>query len=103
MNGDWAVIAGLAAATVTIKAVGPVMLGGRRLPAWALATIALAAPALLGALVAVESLGTAHGSLSVDARTAGVAVAGIAVLARAPMLLTIVLAAAVAAGLRALG
>jgi hypothetical protein len=101
VTGAWVVIGGLAVSTVAIKAAGPLLLGGRTLPSWALAILALVAPALLAALTAVEALGAEHGSLHVDARTAGVAAAGAAVLLRAPMVVTIGLAAAVAAGLRA--
>jgi hypothetical protein len=64
--------------------------------------MALLAPALLAALTAVDALGAEHGSLRVDARTAGVAVAGASVVLRAPMVVTIGLAAGVAAGVRAL-
>jgi branched chain amino acid efflux pump len=103
MNGGWEVIAGLAVTTIAIKASGPLLLGGRALPRWALGPIALVAPALLAALTAVEALGAEHHSLHVDARTAGVAVAGVAVVLRVPLVVTIALAAAVAAGIRALG
>jgi branched-subunit amino acid transport protein len=103
MSDAWLVIAGLAAATIAIKASGPLLVGGRALPAWALAILGLVAPALLAALTAVEALGAEHGSLHVDARTAGVAAAGAAVAVRAPMIVSIGLAAVVAAGLRAVG
>jgi branched-subunit amino acid transport protein len=102
MNGGWTVIAGLAVTTIAIKAAGPLLLGGRPLPRWALGPIALVAPALLAALTAVEALGAEHHSLHLDARTAGVAAAGVAVARRAPLVLTIALAAAVAATVRAL-
>lgn len=58
--------------------------------------------ALLSALVAVGTFGVGKG-LAVDARVAGVAAAVIALVLRAPFLLVVVVAAAVAAGLRALG
>jgi branched chain amino acid efflux pump len=103
VNGAWIVIAGLAVTGVAIKAAGPLLLGGRELPRWALAMMALVAPALLAALTALEALGAEGGSLHVDARTAGVGAAGVAVALRAPMVATLVLAAAVAAGIRALG
>ena len=103
MNGGWVVIAGLAVTTIAIKATGPLLLGGRTLPRWALGPIALVAPALLAALTAVEALGAEHHSLHIDARTAGVATAGVAVVLRVPLVVTIALAAAVAAGIRALG
>jgi len=103
MNGAWIVIAGLAVATVAIKAAGPLLLSGRELSGRTLGVMALLAPALLAALTAVEALGAEHGSLHVDARTAGVAAAGVAVARRVPLVVTIALAAAVAATVRALG
>jgi hypothetical protein len=59
--------------------------------------------ALLAALVGVQTLGGADGTIVVDARLAGLGVAVAALLLRAPFLVVIVLAAATAAGLRALG
>lgn len=59
--------------------------------------------ALLAALVCVQTFGGPHGTLVVDARLAGIAVAVVALLLRAPFLVVIVVAAVVAAGLRALG
>jgi branched-subunit amino acid transport protein len=59
--------------------------------------------ALLSALVAVQTF-TAHGGgLTLDARAAGVAVAVSALLLRAPFLVVVILAAATAGTLRALG
>ncbi len=55
--------------------------------------------ALLAALVVVQTFG--HGrSLSVDARAAGLAAAGVAVLGRAPFIVVVVVAAATAAVIR---
>jgi branched-subunit amino acid transport protein len=103
VNGGWTVIAALAVATFAIKAAGPVAVGGRELPRWAMPVLALVAPALLAALTLVETLGADHGTFHVDARTAGVAVAGVAAWRRAPLVVTLALAAGVAAALRALG
>ena len=58
--------------------------------------------ALLAALVAVQTITTGH-ALALDARAAGVAVAVVALLLRAPFLVVVVLAAATAGVLRALG
>lgn len=64
--------------------------------------MALLPVALLAALVALQ--GFANGqSLALDARAAGLATAALALAWRAPFLLVIMLAAVVAAGLRALG
>ena len=59
--------------------------------------------ALLAALVGVQTLTTGSGHVVLDARAAAVAVAVGALLLRAPFLVVVVLAAAVAAGLRLLG
>lgn len=59
--------------------------------------------ALLAALVAVQTFGGPGGSTTVDARSAGLLVAIVALLLRAPFLVVIILAAATAAALRAFG
>lgn len=59
--------------------------------------------ALLAALVGVQTLTNTDGSISVDSRLAAVAVAVVALCLRAPFIVVVVLAAAVAAGLRLLG
>lgn len=58
--------------------------------------------ALLAGLFAVQTAGQGRG-LVLDARLAAVAVAGVALWLRAPFILVVVLAAVVAAALRALG
>jgi hypothetical protein len=59
--------------------------------------------ALLSALVAVQTFTGSGGGLTMDARAAGLAVAVTALLLRAPFLVVVILAAATAATLRALG
>jgi hypothetical protein len=59
--------------------------------------------ALLSALVAVQTFTAPGGGLTLDARAAGMAVAVIALVFRAPFLLVVILAAATAATLRAIG
>ncbi len=59
--------------------------------------------ALLSALVAVQTFTGHGGGLVLDARAAGVAVAVTALLLRAPFLVVVILAAATAGTLRALG
>lgn len=59
--------------------------------------------ALLAALVGVQTLTSSTGQVVVDARAAAVGVAIVALLMRAPFIVVVVLAAAVAAGLRLLG
>jgi hypothetical protein len=64
---------------------------------------ALLPVALLAALVAVQTIAGPDGTVVLDARLAGLGVAVVALLLRAPFLVVITLAAAAAAGLRALG
>jgi uncharacterized membrane protein len=100
MSEVWVVIAGLAVGTALIRAAGPVLLGGRDLPPRVLDVIALLAPAVLAALFMTQAF-SEGGELALDpARLAGLAVAGVAVFLRAPLLLAVGLAAGVAALLR---
>jgi branched chain amino acid efflux pump len=100
MTKVWITIAALAVVGAAIKAAGPVLVGGRELPGWALRIIALLAPALLAALVVVDTFAEGK-SLVIDARAAGLAAAGIGVALRAPMIVTVVGAAAATAIVRA--
>jgi hypothetical protein len=97
----WVTIGGLVATTVTIKAVGPLALGGRDLPPWAGRVIVLLAPPLLTALVLTDTFARGR-HLTVDARAAGLACAAGAVLLRAPPLVTVLVAAGGAAAARAI-
>jgi hypothetical protein len=101
MTETWVVIGVLTVATVAIKASGPVVLGGRELSVRAAAVIGLLAPALLSALVVVETFAT-ESELTVDARAAGVAAAGGSYLLTRSPAVAIAAAALVAWGLRAL-
>jgi len=100
MTAVWTTIGVLAVVSAAIKATGPVLVGGRELPGWATRIIALLAPALLAALVVVDTFADGK-SLVIDARAAGLGAAGIAVALRAPIIVVILLAAAVAALVRA--
>jgi uncharacterized membrane protein len=102
MSDVWVTIAALAVTTVAIRAAGPVLVGGRELHPRLFGVIALVAPALLAALVVVETFGRTDGGLEVDERAAGVAAAGAALAVRAPILVVIAAAAAVTALARAL-
>ena len=64
---------------------------------------ALLPVALLTGLVVVQAFATPHQGLTLDARAAGLVVAIVALLLRAPFLGVVVLAASTAAGLRYLG
>ena len=101
MTAVWTSIAVLAVANFVIKAVGPVLLGGRELPRPLVAVIALLGPAILAALVVVGTF-SEDSSLKIDAQAAGVAVAGGAFLLRVPMLPALAVGAAASALLRAM-
>ena len=97
----WLSMAAIALATIAMKAIGPLTLGGRRLPGTARSVVALLAPVLLAGLIVVE-LGGA-GWKDVDApQVAGVAAAGVAYVVKVPILLAVVIGAVVAALLRLL-
>jgi branched-subunit amino acid transport protein len=97
----WAVVGGAAAVTAVIKGIGPFALGGRQLPEWFSSVVVLLAPALLAALVVASTLADGK-NLHVGADTAGVAAAGVAFWRGASVIVGVVIAAAVTAGLRAL-
>jgi branched-subunit amino acid transport protein len=101
MTMGWVVTLGLGLATMVIKALGPVALGGRGLPQPVLAAIRLLAPVLLAALVVTQGFASGK-ELEIDARAAGLAAAGVALLLRAPILVVIGSAAVVAAVVRLL-
>lgn len=92
MTATWLVVALVGAGTIAIKATGPVLLGGRPLPRGLTGIVELLAPAVLGALVAVQTFGNGQ-ALTIDARLIGVAAAGIALWRKAPLLVVVVVAA----------
>jgi branched-subunit amino acid transport protein len=98
----WLVVLGSALATMALKAVGPVVLGGRPLPDRLTRIVVLFGPALLAALVATATF-TSDREIVLDERLAGVAAAVVALWFRAPVLVVVVVAAATTATLRALG
>lgn len=101
MSGVWVTIISLAVVTPVLKLLGPLLLGGRALPAVAMGIIELLASALLAALVVVETFGNGR-SLTLDARALGVAFAALALARRAPVMVAVVGAAVVTALARAL-
>jgi hypothetical protein len=102
VSGIWAVIAVLFVATVLLKASGPLTVCGRQPPKRALAVIALVAPALLAALVVYQTFVGSSSGLTLDARIVGLAVALAAALAKLPVIVVVLLAAAATAGVRLL-
>jgi branched chain amino acid efflux pump len=101
MSAAWITIGILAAGTVAMKGSGPMLIGRRALPPVAGRVIALLAPSLLAALVAVETV-TTDGRLVLDARLAGLAAAGAALALRRPAIVAVIVAAVVTAMVRAL-
>ena len=102
MTDVWIAVAAIGAATMAIKAAGPVLAGGRPLPGPLAAVVPLLGPALLAALVATQTLSDGE-DLVIDERAAGMAAAVVPVALRAPVLVTVVVAAATTAVLRAAG
>jgi branched-subunit amino acid transport protein len=76
MSDAWITIIVLIVTTIGFRAIGPAAVGGRELPQAVMRVIAMLAPALLAALIVSETF-SGHGrSLTLDARAAGLAVAG---------------------------
>jgi branched-subunit amino acid transport protein len=103
VSAVWIVVLAVGAATVALKAVGPVLLGGRELPAPLAGVVGLLAPALLAALVVNQVAAGEEYEVVADERLLGLAAAAVALLLRAPLLLVIVVAAVATATARALG
>jgi hypothetical protein len=95
----WIVVAVLFVGTAIMRAAGPVAFGGHSLSGRGAAVVGLVAPALLGALVVYETVNAGGGQgIELDARLAGLAAAGLALVLRLP-LIAVVLVAAVATAL----
>ena len=92
MSDAWIVVVAVGAATVLLKSVGPVLLGGRPLPDHLTGIVALLAPALLAALVVTQAVGGDE-EIVLDARLVGLGAAVVAILLRAPLLAVLVAAA----------
>ena len=101
MNRDvWIAVGALTVICFSIKAAGPVALGGRELPRRVERLIVLLPPALLSALVVVQTFADGR-ELVLDARAAGLLAALVALALRAGLLVVLLVAAATAAALRA--
>jgi branched-subunit amino acid transport protein len=98
---EWLLVAIVGLGTVALKGVGPLVLGGRRLPDRLTGVVSLLAPTLLAALIVTNTFATGS-ALVIDARVAGMAAAVVAIVLRAPILVVIVVAAVAAAVTRAL-
>jgi branched-subunit amino acid transport protein len=95
----WTAVIAVGVATVALKAVGPVLLGGKPLPGHLTGVVALLAPALLAALVVTQVAGGDE-EIVLDARLVGLAAAVVAILLRGPLLVVVVAAAAATAFVR---
>jgi branched-subunit amino acid transport protein len=98
---SWSAILALSAVSYALKAVGPLLAGGRQLGPRLRRTLDLVPVALLAALIATQTFSQGH-RLVIDARAPTLAVAGLLVWRRAPFLVVVLAAAGTAALLRAL-
>jgi branched-subunit amino acid transport protein len=99
VSAAWAAVLAIGAATIAIKSAGPVLAGGRELPPRLAAMVELLAPAVLAALVVTQTVGGDE-EIVIDERLAGVGVASVAIALRAPILVSVAVAALVTALLR---
>lgn len=98
----WTTVLLLSAGSYLLKAFGLMALNDREVPEPVLRFVGLLPPALLMALIVVQTVGGEGGALVLDARLAGMAAAGVAVWRRAPFLVVVAAGAGTAALLRAL-
>ena len=97
---SWTALLVLAAGSYALKAVGPLLLGAREPSPNTARLLALVAVPLLSALIVVQTV--SHGrEIVLDARLPALAVAALCVWRKAPFIVTMLAAAAVAAGCRA--
>lgn len=101
MSAASVVIVGLGLGTYALKAAGPLLLGGRTLPARVERAAQQLPTALLASLVVVSTIAVDR-SVVLDARLAGVVAAGVALRVRAPFILVVAVAVAVTGAVRAL-
>jgi len=97
----WGLVLGLAAGAYAFKVLGLVVIGDRPIPAMLERCLALIPAALIAAIVAKDTFSIGQ-HLQVDARLAGVTAAVIAAWRKAPVIVVILVGAAVTAALRAL-
>ena len=97
----WTLVILLTLGAYAFKVTGLVFLGGRSLPPMFERCLALIPAAVVTALVMKDTFTTGQ-DLVLDARALGIAVAGIAAWRKAPLIIVIVLGAAVTALVRQL-
>ncbi|MFT3853627.1 MAG: AzlD domain-containing protein [Ilumatobacteraceae bacterium] len=98
---SWWFIVVLAAGCYAFKVIGLIVVGDRTMPPPVARCLALIPAAMISALVALNTFSTGH-DLVIDARAAGVTAAIVAAWRRAPLIVVVVLGAAVTAIVRAL-
>jgi branched chain amino acid efflux pump len=99
MTTAWIVIAVVGVVSILFKAAGPVFLGRRDLPPRLVSVVSLIGPVMLTALVVTQTVGGDQ-QIVIDARLPGVAAAAVAVRKGAPVVVAMLVAAVVTAGLR---
>lgn len=100
MTAVWQTVIFVGLGAMFFKAVGPVAVGGRQLPARVAGLVRALAPALLSALVATQIFAGDH-ELVLDARALGLVAAAVLIALRAPILLVVIAAATATAIARA--
>lgn len=98
---SWGLVLALAGGAYAFKVLGFIVFGGRTLPPVVERCLALIPVALIAALVVKDTFSVGQ-HLQVDARAAGVGCAVLAAWRRAPLIVVIVVGAAVTAAVRAL-
>jgi branched-subunit amino acid transport protein len=101
VNEVWLTVAVVGAATIAMKALPALALGGREVPGRVTGVFEALAPALLAALVVTQTFASDE-DLVLDARAVGLGAAAVAVVLRAPIVVTAAVAAVAAAIFRAL-
>ena len=101
MNMSWWLVVWLSLGAYALKAIGFVVLGGRTPPVWLSRSLVLIPAALLTALVLKDTFFIGK-ELVFDERILGVGVAGVSAWRKMPLIVTVVLAAAATALVRAL-
>ena len=96
----WTLILLLAAGAYSFKVLGLVIIGDRPLPAVLERCLNLIPAALIAALIVKDTFSVGQ-HLQIDARAAGVGAAVVAAWRRAPLIVVIVIGAAVTAAVRA--
>jgi hypothetical protein len=96
MTATWAAVAIVGVVTIGLKSAGTLILQGREIPARLAGMNELLAPVMLAALVVTNTFGGDH-KLVLDPRAAGLAAAAISIVLRAPLLVTVIVAAVTAA------